>query len=204
MSKGEISMDAELKVKEFLQSYGLSPEKYSKKELRTGKTPDFKVHKDNKLSFYCEIKNPEKDSWLDEKIDNSEAGELVGGLRKDPTFNRLTAHIHKARKQFDSVNGDESKPNVLAFYNEDKQSGFLDLLAVTTGYSFAEDGAVFPIYKNYSEGRVKKDIEKIHLFIWLDTYKPHRFLFNTINSRYQRKLCSIFGYDTEKLELGYS
>jgi hypothetical protein len=204
MSKDEISMDAESKVKEFLQSYGLNPEKYSKEELRAGKTPDFKVYKDNELSFYCEVKNPEKDTWLDEKLNNSESGELVGGLRKDPTFNRLTAHIHKAKKQFDAVNEDESMPNVLAFYNEDKQSGFLDLLAVTTGNFFAEDGAFFPIYKNYSEGRVKKDIENIHLFIWIDAHKPHRFLFNTINSKYQSKLCSIFGYDSEKLELVYS
>jgi len=69
---------------------------------------------------------------------------------------------------------------------------------------FAEDGAVFPIYKNYSEDRVKKDIENIHLFIWLDAHKPYRFLFNTINSKHQDRLCSMFGYDPENLELIHS
>jgi hypothetical protein len=58
-----------------------------------------------------------------------------------------------------------------------------------------------PIYNNYSEGRVKKDIERIHLFIWLDQHKPHRFLFNTINSKYQGSLCSRFGFDPGRLEL---
>lgn len=128
-------------------------------------------------------------------------GEIVGGLRKDPVFNRLSAHIHKARKQFNAVNKEENIPNVLAFYNEDNMSGFLDLLAVTTGNFFAEGGAVFPFYKNFSEGRIKSDIEKIHLFIWIDANKPHRFLFNTINSKYHNELCSMFNFNPETLEL---
>ena len=116
-------------------------------------------------------------------------------------FNRLTKHIHTARKQFDAVNEEENLPNVLAFYNEDEHSGFTDLLAVTTGNFFAEDGTVHPIYKNFSEGRVRKDIEKIHLFIWLDANKPYRFLFNMINSKYQENLCSVFGYGSSNLQL---
>ena len=154
-----------------------------KEELGRGKTPDYRVYKGGDLFGYCEVKNAQKDTWLDDKLDKAVPYEIVGGLRKDPVFNRLSTHIHKARKQFDAVNADENLPNILSFYNEDKQSGFLDLMAVTTGYFFAEGGAVFPIYKNVSEGRVKKDIEKIHLFIWLDAHEPHRFLFNTINSK---------------------
>lgn len=119
-------------------------------------------------------------------------------------FAGVSAHIHKARKQFDAVNAGEEFPNILSFYNEDKQSGFLDLIAVTTGNFFAEGGAVFPIYKHVSEGRIKADIEKIHLFIWLDAHKPHRFLFNTINSKFQSELCATFGFDPEKLELIHS
>ncbi len=191
-------MDSEQIVKDFLSAYGLKSEKFGKEELRKGKTPDYRVYKDDRLFSYCEVKNAQQDTWLDNKLDKAE---LVGGLRKDPVFNRLSAHIHKARKQFDAVNADEKLPNILSFYNEDKQSGFLDLMAVTTGNFFAEGGAVFPIYKNVSEGRVKKDIEKIHLFIWLDSHKPHRFLFNTINSKFQSELCSIFGFDPESLEL---
>lgn len=197
----EVALNSEEKVKQFIKGYGLETERFSKEELRAGRTPDYKVIKDNVFSHYCEVKNSEKDKWLDELLTEAPLGEIVGGTRKDPVFNRLTAHIHKARKQFDAVNPNEEYPNVLAFHNEDKNVGFLDLLAVTTGNFFAEGGGVFPIYKNYSEGRVKEDIERIHLFIWLDDFKPHRFLFNTINSKFQNKLCSIFGFDPEKLEL---
>lgn len=197
-------MDSEQVVNDFLSGYGLRSERFDKTELGVGKTPDYRVYINGELAFYCEVKNTQKDMWLDEKLEKATPGEIVGGLRKDPMFNRLSAHIHKARKQFDAVNNNESLPNVLAFYNEDQQSGFLDLLAVTTGNFFSESGAVFPIYKNFSEGRIKSDIERIHLFIWIDANKPHRFLFNTINFKYQNELCSIFGFDPKKLELVHS
>ena len=193
--------DSETVIAEFLGVYGLSTERYSKSERRTGKTPDYKVLHDGQLKFFCEVKNSEKDKWLDGLLDQAAPGEIVGGLRNDPVFNRLTNHIHKARSQFDAVNPEEELPNVLAFHNEDEHAGFLDLLAVTTGNFFADDGSVHPIYKNYSEGRVKTDIEKIHLFIWLDVNNPFRFLFNTINSRYQEDLCSLFRYDSSDIKL---
>ncbi len=191
-------------VKAFLEKYQLRVERFSSAEMASGKTPDFRVFSGSDLQLYCEVKSPEEDTWLDDKLDHAIPGEIVGGLRNDPIFNRLTAHIHKARQQFDAVNPNEAVPNVLAFYNQDKYSGYLDLLAVTTGNFFSEDGSVFPIYKNYSEGRVKKDIERIHLYIWLDQHKPHRFLFNTINSKYQGSLCSRFGIDPQRLELVHS
>lgn len=197
-------MQPESKISSFLESYKLRPERFSKEELKSGKTPDFRVYEENEFQFYCEVKSPETDTWFDDQLDQARPGELVGGLRNDPIFNRLTAHIHKARKQFDAVNSNEEYPNVLAFYNQDENSGFLDLLAVTTGNFFSDDGSVFPIYKNYSNGRVKKDIETIHLFIWLDKFKPHRFLFNTVNSKFQGSLCQLFGFDPEKLELVHS
>jgi len=197
-------MDSEQVVKDFLSGYGLRSEKFDKNQLRIGKTPDFKVYSNGELLLYCEVKNAQKDTWLDKKLEKAAPGEIVGGLRKDPVFNRLSAHIHKARKQFDAVNKEENIPNVFAFYNEDQQSGFLDLLDVTTGNFFAEGGAVFPIYKNVSEGRIKSDIDKIHLFIWIDAHKPHRFLFNTTNSKYQNELCSMFNFDPKKLELVHS
>jgi len=197
-------LNSERILKEFLGKYKLSVERFSKEEMKAGKTPDYKVFFEGQLSFYCEVKNSEKDRWLDDLLDESEPGRSVGGSRNDPIFNRLTGHIHKATKQFNAVNSDEKKPNVLAFHNEDKNAGFLDLLAVTTGNFFAEDGSVLPFYKNFSEGRVKRDIERIHLFIWLDEFKPYKFLFNTINARYQSELCRTFGFDPDSLDLVHS
>lgn len=193
--------DSETIIAEFLGKYGLLTERYSKSERRAGKTPDYKELHEGELKFFCEVTNSEKDKWLDNLLDQAEPGEIVGGIRNDPVFNRLTNHIHKARSQFDAVNPDEKSPNVLAFYNEDEHAGFLDLLAVTTGNFFADDGSVHPIYKNYSKGRVKTDIERIHLFILLDVKKPFRFLFNTINSRYQEDLYSLFKYGSSDIKL---
>lgn len=197
-------MDAEELVKNFLEGYDLTVERFSKKEMKAGKTPDFKVATKEGFPFYCEVKNSEKDSWLDEQLDAAEEGIVVGGVRKDPVFNRLTSHIHKARKQFDAVNPEEEKANLLTIYNEDRNYGFLDLLAVTTGNFYADDGTSHPIYKNSSEGRAKADIEKIHLFIWLDAHKPHRFSFNPKNSKFQSELCSIFGFNPNELKLVHS
>ena len=197
-------MSPEDRVKAFLEKYQLRPERFTGAEMAAGKTPDFRVFSGSDLQLYIEVKSPEEDTWLCDKLDEAVPGEIVGGLRNDPSFNRLTAHIHKARKQFDAVNLNEVVPNVLAFYNQDQNSGFLDLLAVTTGNFFSKDGSVFPIYKNYSEGRVKNDVERIHLFIWLDQHKPHRFLFNTVNSKFQGILCSRFGFDPDRLELVHS
>jgi hypothetical protein len=193
--------DIESKMKHFLSTYDFEIKKFDKNRMRTGKTPDFKVFKHGSLIFYCEVKNPEKDVWLDRLISEAKPGEIVGGLRRDPVFNRLTTHIHSARKQFDAVNQAETLPNVLAFYNEDKNSDFWDLLAVTTGNAYAESGAVLPIYKIISEGRVKADLMKIHLFIWFDNDKPHRFFFNLINDKHISNLCSLFGYDQGSLKI---
>ena len=197
-------MNSESLVSEFLSKYNLSAKRFDKVSMKQGKTPDFKVYSGGELSLYCEVKNAEKDKWLGDKLDKAVPGELVGGARNDPVFNRLSAHIHKATKQFNAVNSNEEFPNVLAFHNQDEMSGFLDLLAVTTGNAYCEDGSVLPIYKSFSEGRVKVDIEKIHLFIWLDDYKPHRLLFNTINNRFLTKLCEVFKVEAESLVLTHS
>lgn len=192
-------MNSEQKVSDFLSLFGLKSNRFDKKALRSGKTPDYKVYKDGEMTFYCEVKHIQKDQWLD--YDKANADHVIAKFGKDPTFNRLSSHIHKSAKQFNAVNNAQQYPNVLAIFNEYEQCGFLDLLAVTTGQLFAEDGENYPIYKSISEGRVKKDIENIHLFVWLDAYKPHRFLFNTVNPIFRNELCSIFAFSPEKLEM---
>lgn len=197
-------MDSELEVKNFLSTFGLEVERFDKKSMSSGKTPDFKVFQRDVMIFYCEVKNAMEDDWLNGLLDKAEPDELVGGLRSDPVFNRLTTHIHKARKQFDAVNQAEQLPNVLAFFNEDEHSGFLDLLAVATGNAYTEGGSTLPIYKVFSEGRVKNDLQAIHLVIWLDANKSHRFLFNTINDKHLMYLCSLFGFNHDNLKLVHS
>src|ERR1700756_1314742 len=87
----------------YLAEHGLRVERFSKSQMRQSKTPDFRVFRQTELVAYCEAKLVRPDDWLDKQID-ALPGELVGGLRPDPVFNRLTTHIHKAVQQFNAVN----------------------------------------------------------------------------------------------------
>ena len=81
----------------------------------------------------------------------------MGGLKNDSTFNRLTAEIHDAVKQFNAVNILLDHPNVMAIVNRDFSTGCLDLNAVYTGNFMTEGREAHPIYRNYSEGRIRKE-----------------------------------------------
>lgn len=180
------------RVKGFLESKGLAPERFTKRELRAGKTPDFRVLRDGDLQFFCEVKSSPKDRWLDEQMVEAEAGEVVGGVRDDPIFNRLTSDIHQAIKQFDAVNGGWEVPNVLALVNHDEMCGFNDLLAILTGNFYADDGVVHHIYRQFSHGRIREEKRRIDLFVWLDDYRPDRLLFSQTNDSHHAKLIDAF------------
>ncbi|KFI22276.1 hypothetical protein [Nitrosococcus oceani] len=187
-------MDAdEVRVKDFLESKGLAPERFTKQEIRAGKTPDFRVLLNGDLQFFCEVKSSQESRWLDEQLENSEAGQLVGGSRNDLIFNRLASDVHQAISQFDAVNGEWEVPNVLALVNHDEMCGFNDVLAVVTGNFYAENGAAHPIYRQFSHGRIREEKRRIDLFIWLDDYKPHRLLFSQTNEGHHAKLLAGFG-----------
>ena len=62
--------DEELVVK-LLSEKGLQAERFSKAEMRLGKTPDFRVFQDGTLKFFCEVKSVEKDTWIDKKLDTA-------------------------------------------------------------------------------------------------------------------------------------
>jgi hypothetical protein len=182
----------EERVKIYLENLGLTPKPFPKTEKRAGKTPDFRVFRNEAFAFYCEVKSSSEDRWLHKQLESSAAGELVGGLRNDPIFNRLASDIHEAIGQFDAVNNDQKFPNVLAIVNHDDMCGFNDLLAILTGNFYANDGTADPIYRKFSHGRIKDEKEKIHLFIWLDDHKPHQLLFNQTSSDHHASLCTVF------------
>lgn len=176
----------ENKVAEFLAEKGLEATEFQKQERRNGKTPDFRVLQNEAFAFFCEVKTIEKD--------------MVEGLRNDPIFNRLTDDIHTAMKQFDAVNPKVETPNVLAFVNHDRSSGFLDLINVLTGNFIDENDQPHPIYKQFSEGRIKDEKARIHLFLWLDDFKPERLLFSQTHSGFHKQLCGRFGVNPNDIK----
>ena len=157
-----------------LSKQGLACQRFSKSEIKNGKTPDFRVFKDNQFGFYCEVKEVKKDDW-------------ALGLRNDPIFNRLTDDIHTAVKQFDAVNPDNKFPNVLAFVNNDHMCGSLDLLGVLTGGLLLEGGGMAEIYYKFSKGRIKNEKDRIHLYLWYDSFKANKVLFNQNNDSHLKK-----------------
>lgn len=191
----------EEKVKGYLEKRGFICERFSKQEMRTGKTTDFRVFLNGEFVFYCEVKSIREDRWLDQLLEDAGPGQLVGGARNDPIFNRLTADIHDAVKQFDAVNPDQKFPNVLALVNHDDMCRFNDaLLGILTGNFYANNGTVHPIYRQFSQGRIKGEKRKVHLFIWLDDHKPDRLLFSHTHDQHHANLCSYFGISQNEIK----
>jgi len=191
--------DEEAKIEQYLSDRGLSCSRFSKGEMRKSKTPDFRVAENDEFVFFCEVKTSKKDNWLDKQLKKVRVGYIAGGFRNDPIYNRLTYDIYKAAKQFDAVNSNQEFPNVLAIVNHDDQCGFLDLLAVLTGNFYADDGSVHPIYAQFSEGRVKEKKEKIHLYVWIDDYKPDRLFFSQTDEVHHLKLCELFDVNVNNI-----
>jgi hypothetical protein len=107
--------NGETLVSEYLARLGLSAARFDKEAMRQGRTPDFRVMAADSLAFYCEVKTVQEDDWLDQQLAQVPLGTIAGGARPDPTFNRLSNHIHGAVGQFDAVNEGCVLPNVLAF-----------------------------------------------------------------------------------------
>lgn len=190
----------EVKVKQYFERCGFNCARLSKVETCIGKTPDFRISRDGEFVFFCEVKSSLKDRWLDKQLDDAPPGVIVGGGRNDPIFNRLTADIHSAVKQFDTVNPDQKWPNVLALVNHDDMCGFNDLIGILTGNFYTDSGNIHPIYKQFSEGRIKDEKGRIHLFIWLDDFKPHRLLFSQSIHALHIRLCELFGINMNDIK----
>ena len=189
-------------VEGLLRGHGLKPQRFAKEERQGRRTPDFRVYKGDNLAFYCEVKTVSSDEWLGRQLAEVSPGFLAGGVRSDPIYNRLSQKIHEAYKQFDSVNPHSEKPNVLALINHDDLCGLIDLYSVLTGDAFVEEGRRIPMFRKFSEGRVKNDKSSIHLYIWLDLWKETKnplYRFSPSGNPFICDLCLYFGCDPKAL-----
>lgn len=188
------------RISDFLKSKGLRAKEFKKGATRKSKTPDYRVFKSEHLAFFCELKSISPDEWLDNQLRNAPPVTLVGGGRKDPVYNRISNKIHEAYKQFDAVNSGLEYPNVLAFVNHDEMCDARDLFSVITGDFLAEGGVRLPIYRKFSEGRIKEENLQIHLYIWIDDFEENFFLFNTIKKEHFIKLYEYFHIDSAAIK----
>jgi hypothetical protein len=158
-----------------------------------GKSADLEVLLNEITVAYCELKSPH-DGWLDNLIDTAQTCEIVGGIRSDPVFKKITKHANKASKQFEAVNPERTVPNILVFVNHDDISDFGDLIETFTGQFHAADGSrhLTMVDIALSLGRAKKNID---LCVWIDkrTLLVQGFFFNRdTHPNYLSQLCLLF------------
>jgi hypothetical protein len=163
--------------------------------MRQSQTPDFRVMVGDRLAFYCEVKTSHYDDWLDRQLDEAPPGTLAGGLRPDPTYNRVSNYIHRAVGQLDAVNAACEFPNVVAIVNNDLKAGLADLLSVLTGNAYT-DGAAIRMFESSSGGRIREEKHRIHLYLWFDvgTLEPFK-LWTISHAEHHSALCGYLGID---------
>jgi hypothetical protein len=175
-----------------LTGKGFKCKRFSKSERESKQTPDFSVFMGSELVFYCEVKTIIEDNWIYNLVKAAPEGIIVGGSRQDPTLNRITTKNHEAVLQFNSDNNKDEHPNVLVFVNHDKHCRWLSLCEALTGFFFTKEGEQHPIFRRYSEGRIKKDKMKIDLYIWDDDFRGVNYLFIRRNPKHLTDLCRYF------------
>lgn len=180
-------------AEQFLVSRGLSVERFSKIERRQTKTPDFKVLKDGRLAFYCEVKGVAEDEEFEQRLDSSPAGSPVAKGGKDTTLDHIERKIHEAAEQFRAVDPEHETLTVLVFVNRDWSSDWGHLRDVLTGCFFADDGFRYPIYAKYSEGKIRDVRHEIDLCIWLHNTEEPRFFFSSDTGARFERLCGFLG-----------
>lgn len=177
--------DTEEIVKYWLREFSLAPERYTKKERRSGiKTPDYKVYKEQQLQFFCEVKAV---------VDNCDK-------ENDTTPNQITDDIHNAFKKFRDVNKNHSIPNVLAFVNRKMTAGVDYLEDVLTGHWYMDSGKAYPFYVYYSEGRIRNEKSEIDLYLWFEESDKVKFRFSCAGKDHFEHLCHLFGISASKVK----
>lgn len=179
-----MAIDGESLVSNYLKELGLIPVKIREDDHQT---PDFMVNNTNgELIFYVEEKTIDPDVFLD----TAKSFEVVS--INDSSQNSLNNKFRKAVKQFDSVNPEHVKPNVLAIVNLNNMMSIHDLFSTLTGYSVTQDKHLIKL--SSSVGRIKEDIEKIDLCLWFYQGELQDALWISGNEPHEKVLANIITY----------
>jgi hypothetical protein len=150
------------------------------------------VFQAGELVAFCEVKSP-RDDWLENQLSAAPPGQITGGGRPDPVFNRLARHIQKAATQFDAVNKDQIVPNILVFVNHDRDSHSGDLREALTGVFHGDSGVRYLTMPNIAEGLVGQSKRRIDLYTWIDaaTKRVQGHVFSEAIPQHVATLCRL-------------
>lgn len=146
---------------------------FSHDEKMRGKTPDFRIFRNQNLSGLIEIKSP-RDDWLDEqfeqamKLPTDRRTELVGGLRSDPVFNRLGRLLKKAAQQLAAVEIGAHVPRLVVIVNHDDMTRPVDVDVTIKGEEISEDGSVISTQEGAAEGVRHAILPVVDLIVFID------------------------------------
>ena len=183
-----MSDQAEKRVELWLRSLGLIPQRFSKRERRTKKLPDFHVKRIDHPQLLIEVKTIKEEAGTGE------------GARSDPTFNRISTKVHDAVGQFRSADPQEVMPRMLVFVNYDEDCDMLDLFGVLTGDFLTGEGSRHRIYSRFSEGRIKSDRNLIDVYVWMEEDGSTHRLYNTVSPERSRCLGSYLSVDIDAVK----
>jgi large subunit ribosomal protein L30 len=157
--------DATLLRELVFNSNNIELEPYSVAERNEGKTPDFRLLKDGEVCGFCEMKAP-KDDFV---FENPRPGETA--MRENlPFYRKLGGHVRKAAQQFDAVNPNHTRPNILAFVNHAPDIARRDLHATITGLTAGDGKRLFMLSRD-AQDRTLEAARKVDLFLWIDAQK---------------------------------
>jgi len=180
---------------------GITLQRFEDREIVAGSTPDFKVLRCANLVAFCEVKSP-RDDWLEGQIMAVPPGQIAGGVRSDPTFNRLARHVKKAASQFNAVNAGRAVPNILVFVNHADASHAGDLIETLTGTCLTDSGERIPtVRRHISERWIGQARHQIDLYIWIDRKTSSvQYLFNDeASTPVVAGLCDLLGLDPSNI-----
>jgi hypothetical protein len=75
-----------------------------------------------------------------------------------------------------------------------------DKNSVLTGIFLADDGTFHRTYAKFSDGKIKKDKDDIHLFCWAAKGRIRALSFNQAHPAHYNLLCELLGYDPSRIK----
>ena len=104
--------------------------------------------------------------------------------------------MHTAVKQFNSINPNHEKTNVMAVVNRNTLKNIHDLFISLTGYALLDNGKYIKIHK--VGHRTVEDISQVDLFLWFDKEQFINFLWKDDKGKEARRSLEELFEDTQE------